>query len=1344
MTQKLFDTSGNKPKMEAKAMLIRPLNLNLFFTATLFIVINQTYPMERQTVPSLSITTDEKTPILLTQEQERSPREGTLARAAYDGNLALVRNLIDHDHSINERDINGKTPLQEAICKGFEEIAGIIMDRKDIDLNMYSKQGLTALHYATEKQQLAIIKRLLFKGVPADQQKIQVGNVTGQTALHIAAKLGNPEIAALLLKYKANIDLRNNQGQTPLHYAAYFSTNGSGHKAVAELLINLDRTILDKEDADGAPALMMAILSKKTNNLEIIEYLIQEGASVNKSTYIYEHEIRNVTPLMLAVLNNDLELVNLLIKYKASINAKNDKKNNALDFAIGKRFDGIQRTLLAHDAKYTVSEPFVRSHNAYWVLYPLHEAADAGNLKRVQMIAGKLSGVNELDQQRCTPLHYACKNGHLAVVAYLVAKLGASIDEPDQAGKTPLRYATEEGRQEIVEYLIKHKASLTYGPQGAIYLNCAAARKDEQIAIALLNAGAQIESPLQWAVSHQLETVVQFLSAKKPLLEIQDSDRMTALHRAINIENDSYPLTTILIRAGASLGATDSRGKSPLDYSVDKRGLREFIASLTDVNQIVEQHRAESPEDIQDEDGVIDLQCPEIANLCMHGTIEHSLSQTRPNDKLNLYCGYYALFNALSCLDPARGYTRNNFVGFFRQALQTIQISGGNPPYDNLSTEQLRCLIRAHCQGLPIAVIELNSLHCYLKGLLATPKEAFEIKDGDEDLINLNNFLSGVIQEIAIVVGSGSQFGHWITIFAQRLPEDKVSIRIFDSYKSLAQWERSPLRKICMSGSLILYQMLTHSVETWKDAINSDLLIEIGKMEAGCSIETSYANQIDLVQAAADPIAIIKAFDDFIESLKALKKSIEQFSSMSDMQIPITDNCRILHCLRIQVFLMATTTLQRELRKNNQQRSFEDSLNHDILDLIAYLCDSNHQDLIKQLSLVASSSAENRIQLQQKLQKLAEKTIELKNKIASKPDSLTSGKFYDAPTLPISKDNLAFFKRYLNQEVEELIDRIKNGHEGAHVIFYGPPGNGKTTTAQLISQLCEYKDDNGKLLARPFRIMRVPALGNEYQFSKQDQLASLFTFISQNHHAVILLDEIDAISDSKQEQDPSAQVLQQIVDHAKNTDVILVGTTNSDVNATETNDEAERKNKRIAPALLSRTECKIKIDNPTLEHRLAIIENCRESMKKKNVAYCLNRQEEEVFAKKTDGFSIRDLESMFTLANQYTFSKDNVLVPGVKRQVKNSHFERAYEAIKKGKTITYWPLLSTCFKNLALHGPAWLSLAHGLYSTYIQELHHSEDRRTQEQWHHDDKIEARWWQVANLAVSLLGSAIRIK
>ena len=65
--------------------------------------------------------------------------------------------------------------------------------------------------------------------------------------------------------------------------------------------------------------------------------------------------------------------------------------------------------------------------------------------------------VKNVDQR--TPLHFACNNGHLPIVQYLIEK-GADIDAKNTNQETPLHIACEKGHIQIVECLIEKGANI--------------------------------------------------------------------------------------------------------------------------------------------------------------------------------------------------------------------------------------------------------------------------------------------------------------------------------------------------------------------------------------------------------------------------------------------------------------------------------------------------------------------------------------------------------------------------------------------------------------------------------------------------------------------------------------------------------------------------------------------------------------------------------------------------------------------------------------------------------------------------------------------------------------------
>ena len=65
----------------------------------------------------------------------------------------------------------------------------------------------------------------------ANKAELDARDKNGKTPLHFAASYDHRDVLELLLANKAEVNAKTNNGQTPLHMAAV-----NGHKDVAELL----------------------------------------------------------------------------------------------------------------------------------------------------------------------------------------------------------------------------------------------------------------------------------------------------------------------------------------------------------------------------------------------------------------------------------------------------------------------------------------------------------------------------------------------------------------------------------------------------------------------------------------------------------------------------------------------------------------------------------------------------------------------------------------------------------------------------------------------------------------------------------------------------------------------------------------------------------------------------------------------------------------------------------------------------------------------------------------------------------------------------------------------------
>jgi hypothetical protein len=124
----------------------------------------------------------------------------------------------------------------------------------------------TVLHATAQGCCLDVVKLLLgYKRKP----NINARNKDNKTPLHYAAECSNMEIARLLLEYGADPHAKDKYGATPLHYAASAS--------VAKLLIErgVDPNVVDN---NGETPLHYAARSCR---IDVMRALIEHGADIN-------------------------------------------------------------------------------------------------------------------------------------------------------------------------------------------------------------------------------------------------------------------------------------------------------------------------------------------------------------------------------------------------------------------------------------------------------------------------------------------------------------------------------------------------------------------------------------------------------------------------------------------------------------------------------------------------------------------------------------------------------------------------------------------------------------------------------------------------------------------------------------------------------------------------------------------------------------------------------------------------------------------------------------------------------------------------------------------------------
>jgi ankyrin repeat protein len=157
---------------------------------------------------------------------------------------------------------------------------------------------------------------------------VELSGFGGVRPLHSAALAGQAKVVSLLLENGAKVDVRDNTGRTPL------LSFMSGNVADVSTLIALLESGADPNLLDGPVPYHPLDYAAINGRAEMADLLIAFGADMNAKDNLFGE-----TPLHYAIANckfavkGQLEVVELLIKRGADVNAKDAKGLTPLDYA---------------------------------------------------------------------------------------------------------------------------------------------------------------------------------------------------------------------------------------------------------------------------------------------------------------------------------------------------------------------------------------------------------------------------------------------------------------------------------------------------------------------------------------------------------------------------------------------------------------------------------------------------------------------------------------------------------------------------------------------------------------------------------------------------------------------------------------------------------------------------------------------------------------------------------------------------------------------------------------------------------------------------------------------------
>ena len=175
-----------------------------------------------------------------------------LHRAAQDGDIPAIRQLVAKGAEVNTRDAAGRTPAHVAAFASNDD-ALMALAAAGADMNALEDEVYDVLTIAAVANDPQMVSLALDLGNRPDL----VTSVYDGTALIAAAHLGHHEVVRRLIKGGAPLDHFNNLGWTALIEAVILGDGGPDHVLTVQYLVE-GGADLSIPDRDGVTALQHA------------------------------------------------------------------------------------------------------------------------------------------------------------------------------------------------------------------------------------------------------------------------------------------------------------------------------------------------------------------------------------------------------------------------------------------------------------------------------------------------------------------------------------------------------------------------------------------------------------------------------------------------------------------------------------------------------------------------------------------------------------------------------------------------------------------------------------------------------------------------------------------------------------------------------------------------------------------------------------------------------------------------------------------------------------------------------------------------------------------------------
>jgi len=328
------------------------------------------------------------------------------------------------------------SPLHVAIMQGCTRIAHVLIEHK-ADPNIPDGKGKTALHYAIMFQySRCFIRQLLFQG--ADREK---SNMHGHRPLHYAVYYGQLETVIELLQHKAALNVIDEDGRTPLHYACMLSNMYDEQDIYMQLVCVLLARGADLSIRDASQCNVYNITQSQPRTLHrLFHYTLPRLLQHPEEGITLDPRLAHFFSICLAY-KGDTHQTHIFIR-KALGHAKTKQHYHTLHIRIIEHAAQLERegrTGSMHGV-YQHANPQAADDEGNTLLHRIARFPETSHI--IDILLAKGCHVNSRNSHGETPLHKAVQTGDPDLVEKLILS-GACVHAENRHGVSPITYAQQ-------------------------------------------------------------------------------------------------------------------------------------------------------------------------------------------------------------------------------------------------------------------------------------------------------------------------------------------------------------------------------------------------------------------------------------------------------------------------------------------------------------------------------------------------------------------------------------------------------------------------------------------------------------------------------------------------------------------------------------------------------------------------------------------------------------------------------------------------------------------------------------------------------------------------------------